>query len=107
MVAVDRHAPIQFLRTLFEPTDWVAIFLKSYDRSWVAQRVGPVSWFQTERFQRWLRAMNAKRYNVFVSVNAIAVGRRARTRDAIGAVRHVFLDADEDASAVLSRIDAR
>jgi hypothetical protein len=107
MAAADRHAPIRFLRTLFEPTDWVAIFLKSYERSMVAQRVGPVSWVQTERFQRWLRAMNAGRYNVFVSVNAIALGRRARTRDAIGAVRHVFLDADHDGVAVLSRVEAR
>ena len=29
--------------------------------------------------------MNARKYNVFVSVNAIASGRRSRTRDAIGA----------------------
>ena len=107
MVDADNHAPIQFLQTLFEPTDWVAIFLKSYERSTVAQRVGPVSWVQTERFQRWLRAMNAGRYNVFVSVNTIALGRRSRTRDAIGEVRHVFLDADRDGRAVLSRIEAR
>ena len=73
----------------------------------MAQRVGPVSWVTTERFQRWLRAMNAGKYNVFVSVNAIALGRRCRTRDAIGAVRHVFLDADDDGSAVLSRVEAR
>ena len=45
---------VRFLRTVFEPTDWVAIFLKSYERSRVAQRVGPVSWIQSERFQRWL-----------------------------------------------------
>ena len=51
--------------------------------------------------------MNSRRYNVFVSVNAIASGRRSRTRDAIGAVRHVFLDADHDGSAVLSRVAAR
>ena len=107
MAAVDRHAPVRFLRTVFEPTDWVAIFLKSYERSRVAQRVGPVSWVQSERFQRWLRAMNARKYNVFVSVNAIASGRRSRTRDAIGAVRHVFLDADHDGAAVLSRVEAR
>jgi hypothetical protein len=67
MAAADRHAPIRFLRTLFEPTDWVAIFLKSYERSPVAQRVGPVAWVQTERFQRWLRAMNAGRYNVVIN----------------------------------------
>ena len=107
MAGSDRHGPIRFLRTLFEPTDWVAIFLKSYETSTVAQRVGPVSWVQTERFQRWLRAMNARKYNVFVSVNAIVVGRRTRTRDAIGAVRHVFLDVDHDGLGLLSRLEAR
>src|SRR5688572_2403111 len=107
MAAADRHAPIRFLRTLFEPTDGVAIFLKSYETGAVAQRVGPVSWVQSERFQSWLRAMNARKYNIFVSVNAIASGRRTRTRDAIGAVRHVFLDADDDGLALLSRVEAR
>ena len=102
MPGVDRDAPVRFLRTIFEPTDWAAIFLKSYETAGVAQRVGPVSWIQSERVQRWLRAMNARKYNVFVSVNAIASGRRSRTRDAIGAVRHVFLDADHDGRAVLS-----
>lgn len=107
MAGVDHEAPVRFLSSVFEPTDWVAIFLKSYERSGVAQRVGSVSWIQSERFQRWLRAMNAQRYNVFVSVNAIVCGRRSRTRDAIGAVRHVFLDADHDGPSVLSRIEAR
>ena len=82
MVALDHRAPIQFLRTAFELTDWIAIFLKSYERAAVAQRVGSVSWVQSERFQRWLRAMNARRYNVFVSVNAIASGRRSIYADA-------------------------
>jgi hypothetical protein len=107
MPRLDRAAPIRFLKTAFEPEDWVAIFLKSYERRGVAQRVGPVSWIRSERFQRWLRAMNSVKYNVFVGVNAIATGRRSRTRDAIGPVRHVFLDADEDGLAVLSRAEAR
>lgn len=107
MNAANHHAPARFLRTVFDPDDWVAIFLKSYVRSGVAQRVGPVSWVQSERFQRWLRAMNARTFNVFVSVNAIAAGRRSRTRDAIGAVRHVFLDADHDGAGVLFRLAAR
>ena len=33
MAGVDRDAPVRFLRTIFEPTDWVAIFLKSYERA--------------------------------------------------------------------------
>jgi hypothetical protein len=107
MAEVDRAAPVQFLTTVFEPEDWIAVFLKSYEGSGVAQRVGPMSWIRSERFQRWLRAMNARKYNIFVSVNAIAPGHRSRTRDAIGAVRHVFLDADHDGSAVLSRVAVR
>lgn len=103
MTGVDRTAPIRFLKTAFEPEDWVAIFLKLYERSGVAQRVGPVSWVESERFQRCLLAMNSVKYSVFVGVNAIATGRRSRTRDAIGTVRHVFLDADEDGLAVLCR----
>jgi hypothetical protein len=107
MAGVERAVPVRFLTTVFEPEDWVAIFLKSYESGGVAQRVGPVSWIQSERFQQWLIAMNARKYNVFVSVNGIASGRRCRTRDAIGAVRHVFLDADCDGPAVLSRVGAR
>ncbi len=79
MTGVDPGAAGRFLEAAFELQDWVAIFLKSYDRSGVAQRVGPVSWVQSERFQRWLRAMNARTYSVFVSVNAIIDGRRSRT----------------------------
>ena len=51
--------------------------------------------------------MNAQRFSIYVSINAIAPGRRARTRDAIGMVRHIFLDADQDGPAVLGRIAAR
>jgi hypothetical protein len=107
MAGADRDAPVRFLANVFEPTDWIAVFLKSYVRGGVAQRVGPVCWVKSERFQRWLRAMNARKYNIFVSVNAIASGRRSRTREAIGAVRHVFLDADHDGPSVLSRIEER
>ena len=107
MTGVDPGAAGRFLETAFEADDWVAIFLKSHDRSSVAQRVGSASWVQSERFQRWLRAMNSRKYSVFVSVNAITAGRRSRTRDAIGAVRHVFLDADDDGPAVLSGVEAR
>src|SRR5919106_1218639 len=107
MAEVARAAPVRFLGTAFEPDDWAAIFLKSYDTNRVAQRVGSVSWVQSESFQRWLRAMNSRKYSVFVSVNAITSGRRSRTREAIGAIRHVFLDADDNGTAVLSRVEAR
>jgi hypothetical protein len=39
--------------------------------------------------------------------NAIAPRSRKRTRESIGAVRHVFLEADRDGPVVLARIAAR
>ncbi|MGE3844027.1 MAG: DNA-primase RepB domain-containing protein [Vicinamibacterales bacterium] len=106
-MAVDLEAPIRFLRTQFMPDDWVAILLKSHDTGGTAQRVAPVSLVANPKFQAWLRAENARRFSVFVSVNAIRPQRRARTREAIGEVRHVFLDADRDGPAVLAAIAAR
>ncbi len=44
---------------------------------------------------------------MFVSVNAIAAGCRSRRRESIAAIRHVFLDADHEAQAVLSKVKAR
>jgi len=104
---VDRVAPLRFLETAFQPDDWVAVFLKSYATGRVAQRVGPVSWVSHPRFQAWLRLRNAQRFNVYVAANAIVPGRRSRTREAIGSIRHIFLDADYDGPGVLARIERR
>ena len=106
-MGIDLDAPIRFLRTQFMPDDWVAILLKSHDTGGTAQRVGPVSLIASPKFQAWLRAENARRFSVFVSVNAIRPQRKARTREAIGEIRHLFLDADRDAPGVLAAIATR
>jgi hypothetical protein len=105
-VGIDRTAPLTFLRTAFQPEDWVAVFLKSYQSGRVAQRVRHVAQIQSPRFQAWLRAENAAGANVYVSVNSIAPGQRTRRREAISEIRHVFLDADGAADEVLDQIAA-
>jgi hypothetical protein len=104
---VDSAAAIHFLRTAFESEDWIAIFLKSYETGRTAQRVGPLTLFLEPRIHAWLRAMNAQKFNCYVSVNAITPGVRARTKDAISGIRHLFLEADEDGWAVLNRVRRR
>lgn len=42
-----------------------------------------------------------------MSVNAVAARRRTRTRDAIAAIRHLFLEADHDADEVLTAVRER
>ena len=106
-VDIDPESARWFLNTAYEPGDWVALFLKSYETGQVTQRVGPLSWAVSRQCHSWLRMMNARRFNVYVSVNAIAAGRRARTRDAIASVRHVFLEADHEGNEVLSAVCAR
>lgn len=106
-MAIDLEAPLRFLHAAFRPDDWIAVLVKSHDTGGTAQRVGPLSLITNPRFQAWLRAENARRFSVFVSVNAIRPQRKARTRDAIGDIRHVFLDADHDGPSVLARINAR
>src|SRR3954447_20848444 len=106
MVA-STDAGLQFLRTAYEPDDWIALFLKSYVTGRCTQRVGPLALFLEPRLHAWLRAMNAQRFNVYVSVNAIRSGVRARTKTAIGAVRHLFLEADHDGAGVLDRLASR
>lgn len=104
---VGRDAPLRFLRAAFLPDDWIAVLLKRHDTGEAVQRVGPVSMVLDSRFQAWLRFKNARRFDVFVSINALTPGRRSRTRESVTAVRHVFLDADKDADRVLSAIERR
>jgi len=104
---VDRAAPLQFIRTAYEADDWIAVFLKRYDTGEAVQRVGPVALFQQPNMQAWLRLMNARHFNLFVSVNAVTRGKRTRTREAVCAIRHVFIDVDRDGHRVLATINAR
>ena len=106
-MTVDRDAPLRFLHAAFHPDDCVAVLLKSHETGGTAQRVGPLSLIAHPRFQAWLRAQSVRRFSVYVSVNAIRPQRKARTRDAIGEIRHVFLDADRDGQQVLAAIGAR
>jgi len=106
-MVVDSAAAMQFLRTAFEPDDWIAVFLKSYETGRAVQRVGPVSLFLEPRMHAWLRAMNARRYNCYVGTNSIRPGVRARTKDSIGIVRHVFLETDGDGQQLLDAIASR
>jgi len=101
---VDRVAPLRFLRTAYEPNDWIAVFLKSYETGQVAQRVGPRSLITSRRFQAWLRWRNLLHWNIYVSVNAVTPHQRARTRDSIASIRHVFVEADRDGTQVLAAI---
>ena len=105
-MASDRHAPLRFLRTAFEPADWVAVFLKNYRTGQTIQRVVPLSGATGSQFQSWLRYQNANHWNIYVSVNSVRPGR-SRSRDAVLDIRHVFLEEDADGPGLLAALTTR
>ena len=107
MGVLDRNAPRAFLQAAFEPDDAVAIFLKSYATGAAAQRVITLRQATSDRFLAWLRARNAKHWNIYVGVNAVDAQRRSRARDAIVGVRNLFVETDRDANRFLASIAGR
>src|SRR5919198_1832790 len=107
MISIDSDAPLEFLRTAYHESDWVAVFLKSYATGQVAQRVRSVAAVRAPQFQAWLKAANSAGANVYVSVNSVAPHQASRRRDAVHTIRHVFLDADNAAVEVLDAIKRR
>lgn len=106
-MGIDHEMALRFLRTAYQPEDWIAVFLKSYETGRTAQRVVPVSLAATPGFQAWLARENQQRVNLYVTVNVLKPRTASRARRAIAAVRHVFLDADRDGSRVVAAIAAR
>lgn len=107
MSVIEPSAPLRLLRAGYTLDDWVAVFLKSYATGDTCQRVASIAQVSRPEFLAWLRSQNASSWNVYVSVNAVSPQRRSRARQAVAAVRHVFLEADEDGPQVLARIAAR
>lgn len=107
MPIIEPSAPLRLLRAGYAPDDWVAVFLKSYATGETCQRVAAISRVSRPEFLTWLRSRNASAWNVYVSVNGVTPESRSRSRQAVTAIRHVFLEADEDGPRVLARIAAR
>jgi hypothetical protein len=106
VVSVDQFAPVRFLQAAFDPDDSIGVLLKNYQTGQVIQRIVPVTSAISDRFQAWLRHMNAYGWNVYVGVNAYRPGR-SRAREAVAHVRHLFLEEDLDGPGLLATLSTR
>jgi hypothetical protein len=107
MSIIEPSAPLRLLRAGYAPDDWVAVFMKSYATGETCQRVASIAQITRPEFLAWLRSRNASTWNVYVSVNSVSPQSRSRSRQSVAAIRHVFLEVDEDGPHVLARIAAR
>ena len=106
MVSIDQCAPVRFLQAAFDHDDSIGVLLKTYRTGQVIQRIVPVASAISDRFQAWLRHMNAHGWNVYVGVNAYRPGR-SRAREAVAHVRHLFLEEDLDGPGLLAALSTR
>ena len=106
MVSIDQCAPVRFLQAAFDPHDSIGMLLKTYRTGQVIQRIVPVTSAISDRFQAWLRHMNAHSWNVYVGVNAYRPGR-SRAREAVAHVRHLFREEDLDGPGLLAALSTR
>jgi hypothetical protein len=97
----------QFLRNCFGDGDWTALLLKNIDAGGSVQRTGSLAWACRGSVQDWLRSQNDARFEVFVSVNALAAGAQSRTRRDVATIRHVLVDVDRNSRTVLRRLERR
>lgn len=105
-MATERQVPVEFLQTAFAADDSIGVLLKTYNTGQAMQRIVPVTTATGERFQAWLRHLNAQEWNVYVSVNAYRRGR-SRAREAVADIRHLFLEEDVDGPALLAALTTR
>jgi len=102
--ALDREIAPRYIRENFEPTDRVAVVLLNKRSGSVTQRLASAEKIAAPDFQNWLRHQNARRLEVYISMNALNDGARGRTKADVAIIRHVYLDFDENGTAAVESL---
>jgi hypothetical protein len=96
-------SPSEYIQENFLPSDRLAILLRN--RAHTVQRIVTAARITERSFEEWLRCKNDQElYDVYVGMNALKPGARTRTKGDIHAVRHLYLDLDDDGPAALAKI---
>ena len=108
-----------FIRALYGENDLVAVLAVArsdpteapgaepdapHDKEPVYQRIAPAGRIAADRFQRWLRHLNAQRYDIYLGMNPIRPGTKGRYKQDIAEVRRLQIDLDEGGPESLRRV---
>lgn len=104
---IDREAGRRFIRANFGPDDRLAVVLIQKQSGSVVQRLASAAQIADEKFQNWLRYMNAQKHEVYVSMNPLRSEARGRTKSDLAGVSHVYLDFDEGGDRAVAALQAR
>jgi len=100
----DSGMAVDYVRENFPPGDRLAVVVLNRRAQSATQRLGSVEQITASDFQTWLKEQNARRYEIYVSMNALRVDAHGRTKQDVAAIRHVYLDFDERGTAALEAL---
>jgi hypothetical protein len=96
----------EFLTAAFEPSDRLAILVRSRVRAETLQRITTAERIAELSFQHWLHFKNDQEgADVYVGMNPLKPDARTRTKEDIRSIRHLYLDLDHDGAASLALIE--
>jgi hypothetical protein len=85
----------------FQSTDRLAVVLLNKRTASVIQRLATAEKIAAEDFQAWLQYQNGRRHEVYISMNALREEARGRTKGDVAAIRHLYLDFDDNGTAAM------
>ena len=98
--------PVVYVRWLFELSDRLAVLVRNRERGETTQRIATAGNITSDSFQQWLRFKNEKQSaDIYVGMNPLKSEARARTKEDIHSIRHLYLDLDHDAERSLAAVE--
>lgn len=100
-----RLTPEEYLKANYEPGDHLAVLLHHRAKGDTIQRVNTAEAIASAKWQAWLRHANATGHDVYISQNTLTGDSPRRRKQDVAAIRHVYLDLDQDGDRALKAIE--
>jgi hypothetical protein len=98
--------PVAYVRWLFKPSDRLAILVRNRVHGETTQRIATADRFADDSYQQWIRFKNEKQFaDIYVGMNPLKPESRARTKEDIHSIRHLYMDLDHDAERSLLAVE--
>ena len=95
-----------FLTRCFASEETIALLLRTESPASTQQRVVTLEQAIAPPYLAWLARENHHGANIYAAANPLRAGSRKRTKECIAAVRHLYIDIDEDGDARLAALRA-
>jgi hypothetical protein len=94
----------RYIRENFDPGDRLAVIVLNKRTDNVIQRITSAEKIAAPDFQAWLRQQNRQRSEIYLSMNALHERATGRTKTDIAAIRHLYLDIDQNGAMAVEKL---